>query len=506
MKPVSTATIARSARHLRRSAARIRRSAAAMAMSMRRAIPAQSARGRHADELAFLPAALEIVETPPSPIGRAVGATIIALFCVALIWAWAGTIDIVASATGKIVPSGRTKVIQPFETGVVRSIRVQDGQAVKAGDALIELDPTVNAAERDHLHNDLVAERLNIARLRAALAGGDDNPSAGFTPPADADPALVSAQRQLLLNEVAEHRAKIAALTRQQAQKEAEQGTIAATIHKLEATIPVVQQRVDIRKTLVEKELGSKITYFEIVQTLVEQQEDLGVQKSHLREAEAAAAAIFETRGQTEAEYRHALSDDLAKAEQKAGGLAQDLIKAEQKTRLQLLTAPVDGIVQQLAIHTVGGVVTPAQSLLMVVPSDSRLEIEAMVSNRDIGFVHAGQEAEIKIDTFNFTRYGLLHGQVLSVSQDAVIRDRKQERPDSRGAGTPNESSEPQGQELNYTARISLDRTQMQIDDRVVNLSPGMAATVEIKTGSRTILSYLLSPMLRYRQEMLHER
>ena len=114
-------------------------------------------------------------------------ATIILLFCAALVWAWWGTIDIVASATGKIVPSGRTKVIQPFETGVVRAIRVQDGQAVKAGDVLIELDPTVNAAERDHLRNDLLAEQLNIARLRAALAGGDD-PLADFTPPADADP------------------------------------------------------------------------------------------------------------------------------------------------------------------------------------------------------------------------------------------------------------------------------------------------------------------------------
>jgi len=488
MKPAKAAKIARSA-----------------ATSTRRAIPRQRAPGRRGEELAFLPAALEIVETPPSPIGRAIAATISALFCAALIWAWAGTIDIVASATGKIVPSGRTKIIQPFETGVVRSIRVQDGQAVKAGDVLIELDPTVNAAERDHLHNDLLAERLNIARLRAALAGGD-NPSADFTPPSDADAALISAQRQLLLNQVAEHRSKVAALARQQAQKEAEQGTIAATIHKLGATIPVIQQRVDIRKTLMEKELGSKLTYYEILQSLVEQQEELGVQKSHLHEAEAAAAAIRETRNQAEAEYRHTLSDDLAKAEQKANGLTQDLIKAEQKTKLQLLTAPVDGVVQQLAIHTVGGVVTPAQSLLVVVPSDSRLEIEAMVSNRDIGFVHAGQEAEIKIDTFNFTRYGLLHGRVLSVSQDAVIRDRKQDRSDNRGLGTPNDSSEPQGQELDYTARISLDRAQMQIDDRMVNLSPGMAATVEIKTGSRTILSYLLSPLLRHRQETLHER
>src|SRR6478735_2791427 len=475
------------------------------AIRMPRVVPFRNAQERRGEELAFLPAALEIVETPPSPIGRKIGLTIILLFCAALLWAWWGTIDIVASATGKIVPSGRTKVIQPFETGVVRAIRVQDGQAVKAGDVLVELDPTVNAAERDHLRNDLLAEQLNVARLRAALATSEDH-VADLTPPPGADPILVGTQRQMLQNQVTEHRAKIAALSRQQAQKEAEQATIGATIHKLESTIPVVQQRVDIRKTLMEKELSSKITYFEILQLLVEQQEELNVQKSHLQEAEAAAAAIRETRGQAVAEYRRSLSDDLTKAEQKASGLAQDLIKAERKTGLQKLAAPVDGVVQQLAIHTVGGVVTPAQALLVVVPSYGRLEIEAVVSNRDIGFIHSGQEAEIKIDTFNFTRYGLLHGQVLSVSQDAVIRDQPRDRTGDRRLGAQNDSSEPKGQELNYSARISLDRTKMQVDDRIVDLSPGMAVTVEIKTGSRTILSYLLSPLLRYQQEVLHER
>jgi hemolysin D len=477
----------------------------ALIAPMRRVVPFREARGRRGEELAFLPAALEIVETPPSPIGRTIAATIILLFCAALVWAWWGTIDIVASATGKIVPSGRTKVVQPFETGVVRLIRVEDGQPVKAGDVLIELDPTVNTAERDHLHNDLIAERLNIARLRAALAGGND-PVADFTPPDGADPALVGTQREVLLNQVAEHRAKIAALARQQLQKEAEQSTTAATIHKLETLIPVIQPRVDIRKTLMDKQLGSTLTYFETLQLLVEQQEELGVQKSRLREAEAAAAAIRETSRQAVAEFRRTVSDELAKTEQKANGLAQDLIKAEQKTRLQRLTAPVDGVVQQLAIHTVGGVVTPAQALLVVVPSDSRLEIEAMVSNRDIGFVQSGQEAEIKVDTFNFTRYGLLHGEVLSVSQDAIVRDQPQDRSNDRGPGTQNDTSEPRGQELNYSARISLDRIKMQIDDRMFNLSPGMAVTVEIKTGSRTILSYLLSPLLRYRQETLRER
>ena len=167
---------------------------------------------RRGEELAFLPAALEIVETPPSPIGRAIGAAIIVLFCAALVWAWWGTIDIVASATGKILPSGRTKVDPAVrDRGGARRSGCRTGRAVKAGDVLIELDPTVNEAERDHLRNDLLAERLNIARLRAALAGGDD-PVADFMPPADADPELIATQRQLLLNQVTEHRAKIAAL------------------------------------------------------------------------------------------------------------------------------------------------------------------------------------------------------------------------------------------------------------------------------------------------------
>jgi hemolysin D len=164
------------------------------------------------------------------------------------------------------------------------------------------------------------------------------------------------------------------------------------------------------------------------------------------------------------------------------------------------------GVVQQLSVHTIGGVVTPAQPLLVVVPFVTHLEIEAMMSNRDIGFVHEGQKAEIKVDTFNFTRYGLLHGEVINVSQDAIARGMQQDKSGDKVQGTEVSSSEPKGQELSYAARVSLDRTQMQVEEKLVNLSPGMAATVEIKTGSRRIISYLLSPLLRYKQEMLRER
>jgi hemolysin D len=298
----------------------------------------------------------------------------------------------------------------------------------------------------------------------------------------------------------------LAALDRQKAQKEAERATIGATIAKLEASIGIIQQRVDIRSTLYNKELGSKLVYLETLQLLVEQQHELAVQKNRALEAEAAVAAITETRRQTVAEFRRGLSDELAKAEAKAGGLTQDVAKAEQRIKLQTLAAPVDGVVQQLAIHTVGGVVTPAQALLVVVPIDSHLEIEAMVSNRDIGFVHEGQNVEIKIDTFNFTRYGLLHGHVLGVSHDAITRDKPQDRSNEKAPGAETATSEPKGQELSYAARISLDRTQMQVEDRLVNLSLGMAVTTEIKTGSRTVLSYLLSPVLRYQHDSLRER
>jgi membrane fusion protein, hemolysin D len=159
-------------------------------------------------------AALEIVETPPSPVGRATGVTVIAVFCLALLWASFGTVDIVATAPGKIVPSGRANVIQPFETGVVRAIHVRDGQKVKAGEVLIELEPTMTDAERDHLRSDLLSSQMEVARLRAAVSGGSD-PTDAFVRPEGASSSMIEMNRQLLISQVAEHQGKLAALDRQ---------------------------------------------------------------------------------------------------------------------------------------------------------------------------------------------------------------------------------------------------------------------------------------------------
>lgn len=462
--------------------------------------PARHPRRRD-QETAFLPAALEVIETPPSPIGHAVGVTIVAVFCAALIWASLATVDVVATAPGKIVPSGRIKIVQPFDAGVVRAIHIRDGASVKTGEAMIELDPTMSAADVEHAKSDLVCAELDVARLRAALSGQTD-----FTPPAGARKEVVEEHHRMLAIQTAEHKARIAEIDGQLAQKEAERDTNAAMIAKIEATIPPLQQRVNIRQTLYERQVGTLLAYLSEFQDLVGQQHDLLVQQSRRHEADAAIDALTETRSRAEAEYRRVLFDDLTKAEQKAAGLAQDLIKAQRKARLQILTAPIDGIVQQLAVHTVGGVVVPAETLAIIVPADSDLEIEAMVSNRDIGFVFAGQDAEVKVDTFNFTRYGLLHGKVTGVSRDAIARTGHEEP----SRVVPNEvqiaTSGPNRQESTYDARIVLDRAHMKIDGKLVQLLPGMAVTVEIKTGSRHLISYLLSPLVRYRQEAFRER
>lgn len=274
-----------------------------------------------------------------------------------------------------------------------------------------------------------------------------------------------------MLSERSEQDAKIGAIGRQLTQREAERATTSANIAKIQATIPVLRERVDIHKSLLDKGLASKVVYLAGLQDLVGLQQDVVVQQSKLREADAAVSLLKETNEKAVAECRRTVYDALSKAEHKAAGLKQDVIKAEQRTKLQRLTAPVDGVVQQLAVHTVGDVVTPAQALAIVVPTQPPLEIEAKVSNRDIGFVHAGQKVEIKVDTFNFTRYGLLHGEVISLSSDAITRDTQPTRSNGRN-GDMTSTSEPRSQELEYAARISLDRTDMQVDEKARQARP----------------------------------
>lgn len=447
---------------------------------------------RH-DEREFLPAALEIMETPASPTGRAIAGAIIAFFVLALTWAVLGRVDIVATAPGKIVPTGRSKVVQSLDSGIVHAIHVQNGQMVKAGAPLIELDPTESEADRNRLAGELLAARLEAARLEAMLSEAPD-PVAAFVASPGSDPAQAALSRQLVGSAMAEFRAKLAELDQQAAQSEANRVAVAATIGKLDAVLPLLREQLDMRQALYKGNNGSKLAYLDAQERVLEMEHELAVQRGRLSEAQAATAAVAESRRETEAEKRRSWLAALAEARAKAQTLAQDLVKADERMKRQVLPAPIDGVVQELAIHTVGGVVKPADTLLVLVPTDSRLEIEAVIANADIGFVHAGQPAKIKVDTFTFTRYGLIDGKLLSISPDST--------PDS----ATGDASGARSREPGFTARVSLGRTAMKIGDQVVPLRPGMAVTVEINTGDRRVIDYLLSPLLRHAQESLRER
>ncbi|WP_370125915.1 HlyD family type I secretion periplasmic adaptor subunit [Bradyrhizobium ottawaense] len=454
-----------------------------------------------------MPAALEIIETPPSPIGRATAATLIAFLVIALVWACVGRIDIIATAQGKIVPTGHTKMVQPLDTGQITAILVQDGDHVGAGQVVVRLDQTTAFAERNHIGHDLVGAKLDAARLTALRLAADAAAEPSLVPPDEASPAQILRERAEMMAQAAAQQHKVAAIEEQIAQKNAESESIAANITKLEASLPLLAEEADIRKKAMAIEFGNRIAHLDAQIRVTDQTNELAVQRRRAVEITAARQALERQRSQAISEYLQKVLSDLSEAEQKAAALAEDLAKANQKIEQAVLRAPVEGTVQQLAVHSLGGVVTPAQVLMMIVPIDSHPEAEVMVSNRDIGFVSPGQEAEIKVDTFNFTRYGLLRGRVTNLSQDAITRDKA---PDKAGgsklSGTFSESSEPQGQELIYSARIGLDGTQLNIDGRMINVSPGMAISAEIKTGQRRIIEYLLSPLLRYKQDALRER
>jgi hemolysin D len=436
-------------------------------------------------ERQFLPAALEIIDTPAPALPRAIIATICVAFLFALLWSIVGHVDMVAVAPGKITAADRTKVIQSAETAVVKRIYVKDGQEVKEGDILIELDAaaTATAAETSRLTDALWAARLEAARFDA-LAHAAKGASATLTLPGAPAKALMNEQRSLV-SQTQEHRARLQALDAEIAKRQAEIAAAQALTQKLSQTAPIAKRRAEDYKDLVDKNFISQHGYLEREQTRIEQEQDLKFQQARVKELQA---AVEETRKRTEsqiAEFERQAVTAKLEADKKTAQLEQELVKAKTRQTQQTLTAPVAGTVQQLAVHTIGGVVTPAQALLVIAPKDYAPEVEAILENKDVGFVKVGQAVEVKVETFPFTRYGTIPGTVSVVSNDAVADEKKG---------------------LVFHARVRLEKPTIQVGDRQVGLSPGMAVTAEIATGERRLITYFLDPLRKTTKESLRER
>jgi len=463
---------------------------------------------RRRDELEFLPAALEILETPASPAGRAIAATICLFLVGALVWSILGRVDIVATAQGTVIPAGKSKVVQPLDAGVVTSILVRDGDHVSAGQVLVTLDATEAVAERDRIARDLWQARLDVAGLEALREGlGTSGGLGSFTPPPGAPAELAATERARIAARLAEQWAKLAGLAQQVSEKRDEMGENQAQIEKLAASLPFLAQKRAMYRALLQEHLTNRPDWLDSEQEYSDQAHQIVVQLQHARTLGADVAALQGQQDETQFSYANGVLKDLADALQKAADLSREFTAAAHRAAQTVLRAPIGGTVQQLAVHSVDGVVTPAEKLMTIVPDDAPVLVEAMVDNRDVGFVHPGQAVAVKVEAFNFTRYGLLHGHVVVVSPDSVADDAvppQQQYPAGAGAASPGAG---QGSETSvYLVHIALDRTTIIVDGHERAVTPGMVVTAEIKTGRRRVISYLLSPLQRYVHDGLEER
>jgi membrane fusion protein, hemolysin D len=470
---------------------------------------AQPAQPR-AEDREFLPAAIEILETPPSPVAIAFIWLICAVFLAALGWSYFGWMDIHAIAPGRIQPSGRSKVVQPFEPGRVVASFVENGSRVAAGDVLLELDPTETAADVEALRRDLESAGAEAARRRAAVeAARSDRKAIPISFPPGTGRPVRQREDAVLLADLAQLTASLDALKAQMAQYRATMRRLNDSIAARGKVIALTKERVDMRELLDQKGSGSRA---QVLDALERYEAELTTQvgeEGQLRETSAAIETAERKLAEAVVQFIADQTQKLAEAERKSDRLSQELIKASSKNERMRLKAPVAGVVQQLAVTTVGQVVTSGQALMTIVPPDALLEVEALIPNKDIGFIQAGQPGLVKVEAFPFTRYGTIDGIVTKISADAVdIRNAPNlseasaaVRPQGAATGSPGN-----GSELAFPATIALARRSIDLGGAEANLVPGMTVTVEINTGKRRIIDYVLSPLREMASQTARER
>ena len=319
-------------------------------------------------------------------------------------------------------------------------------------------------------------------------------------------PQELALARQQLDAEWRDIQAQRAKLSADVDAKQAELDTVREQIAKLKATLPLAQKREADFNTLVAQGFMSQHAGEDRTRARIEMEQDLATQRAHREEIKAAIAQAEQARAAWQADTLKSLHERHAKADNQAQQLRAEGAKASQRERLTTLLAPVDGTVQQLAIHTAGGVVTPAQVLLVVVPDQAQVTAEVTLENKDVGFVNLGQDAEIKLETFPYTRYGTVAAKVTTITADAVMQPAgPQTSPFAQGVTREAKQAEPSGGAV-FPATLTLAQHTIDIDGKPIRLAPGMNLTAEIKTGQRRVIEYLLSPVQSYAKEALRER
>ena len=434
---------------------------------------------KNQQETEFLASILEVTETPPSPVGRMVLWSILALIVAGLIWVFVGEVDEVAVAHGKVIPVGNVKVVQSPNKGIIKELNVKEGDYVEQGQTVLVLDTTKTQADVDNLRKQVAYYDMTVKRLQAEM---NDEP---FVPPVskDLDRKDVEAQMSLYQSrrvKLAADRERIMATI---AQQEAAIQSSVATQQKYNSLLAVAQEKETRLNDLYSQDAVSYFQLLEARQTRVDYQKSAEAMREEILKGEAQLAEARNNLATVDSAYRQETMTQLVDAKKQLNSYLEELTKANETNVQSVVTAPVSGRVNQLSVHTVGGVVTEGQSLMMVVPEEATMEVEVFADNKDIGFIELGQEAEVKVETFNFQKFGMLNAEVSEISPDAIVDSQDKER------------------NKKYRLYLSLDK-----DESGINIQPGMNVTAEIKIKKKRIIEFFLDPFRQYKDEALRER
>lgn len=468
----------------------------------------------------FLPAALEILEMPASPVRTAFLYFICILATSTLLWTWFGTFDIVSTAQGKIQPTGRVKVVQSLEIGRTRSVPVSNGMSVKAGDIVVELDDAQIRTEEDSANASLQAYRAEVARRGAVLSTISDWQKQGIWDGqrqvpgpltfADTIPEAIRLREQLIYRaDMTQLGSALDNLDATVKQRQAEIDSLTDSIASQKALVTTLTERVTMRSDLIASQAGSRAQVIDALQSQQEAMTELTTQAGQLSAARAALNVATSEGAKLVDSFIADNSTKQSDAARRVDELEQQVIKAEKRRKSMTIPSPIDGTIQMSAITTVGQVVTAGAELMRIVPANATLEVEAYLPNRDIGFVAAGQPAVIKVEAYPFTRFGLIEGRVTRVATDAIPEPDAQQV--EAAAAKELQSTIPTGnvqrmQNLVFPVTVTPDKTTIHVDGKDMPLTPGMAVTVEIKTGKRRILEYLFSPLAEISSQAMGER
>ncbi|MBQ4495675.1 MAG: HlyD family type I secretion periplasmic adaptor subunit, partial [Selenomonadaceae bacterium] len=367
-------------------------------------------------ETEFLPAILEVTETPPSPTGRLVMWSILLLVVVALAWSILGHINEVAVAAGKVIPTGQIKTIQVKNKGIIKEINVEEGQLVQEGDVLVILDPTTTTADYDSLKKRAAYYKLDIQRLTAELT------QQPFTPEEDPDLEAhdLAAEMALYQSRTSDYHTQRQSRVDVINQKMAKLQATQATYEKFAQVLSIEQEKEARLTDLSEQNAISQFQLLEQQSKTIEYAKNAQAQLDELNSIKAEIAEAQQNLANVDASYHKDIMTALVEAKKEYYTVTESIKKADEDSRMATIYAPTSGRVYNLNVHTLGGIVTDAQPLMQIVPEDVKLEFEVYADNKDIGFIKVGQEAEVKVETFNFQKFGMYKAEVMEISADAV--------------------------------------------------------------------------------------